>query len=370
MKKILFIINTLNPGGAEKVLVSILNYIDHKKYNIHLCLLFNEGVYFNDLSENINIHFVYNNTKSLHYKLHLAAKKFLKTRLFQKLYIRNKITDKYDTIVSFAEGNALLYHSFIIDKASNNITWIHADLYKNHYTKRIFFNHEEKKCYIQLNKIIYISNNVKNSFIKRFNIQLESDIIYNLIDLNNIRTLSETKLINKIKFTVCSVGSLYKIKAFEKIIYVSNLLKSNNIDIQFWIIGEGSERKTLEKLITDNNLEDTVYLFGYSKNPYPYIKSCDLYINTSLSEGYPLSICEALCLGKPIIATRTLGSEEILENSRYGIITDHNIEDIYNSILQLFYNTEKRNYYSLMAINRAKELFSVDKTISTIESIL
>ena len=77
------------------------------------------------------------------------------------------------------------------------------------------------------------------------------------------------------------------------------------------ILGEGSERESLENYIRENKLENSIKLLGFKSNPYPYIKNADAYILSSRYEGYPLVLCEALVLNKKIISTDCTGAVEV-----------------------------------------------------------
>jgi len=103
-------------------------------------------------------------------------------------------------------------------------------------------------------------------------------------------------------------------------------------NIQWYIIGEGKERKSLEKLIHHNKLDSIFFLLGYKENPYPYMKSCDIYVQTSLFEGLGLTLIEASILQKPIVTTNFPTAHSIISHNKTGLICEMNSQSIAKSI--------------------------------------
>ena len=104
---------------------------------------------------------------------------------------------------------------------------------------------------------------------------------------------------------------------------------------------------------------------GFKSNPYPYIAASDLFLSTSMTEGYPLVICEALCLGKPIIATAVSGSKEILADSEYGLLSEEDDDSLLKNTLRMITNNSLREYYSNRAVEKSLD-FDVQSTVDNI----
>lgn len=210
-------------------------------------------------------------------------------------------------------------------ECNNKIAWIHADLAYH----RLMSFEKEKNIYSKYNKIICVSGQVKDSFLKLYpEYKDKIKVIYNPIDSKEIIEKSQEK-IERFKndiFTFISVGRLVKQKGFDILLKAHKLLLEEGILNNLVILGEGSERENLEKYIKQNKLENTVKLFGFKKNPYPYIKQADAYVLSSKYEGYPLVLCEALVLNKKIVASDCTGVMEILENGKYGFIVKKDSE--------------------------------------------
>lgn len=130
MKDILFIMDSLAGGGAEKALVELLKNFDYTRYRISLCILFYQGIYLSDIPANVKVIPLYIRNNSFRRKSFRYYRKYHNSWLMS-FQIRRKIQQHYDTIISFMEGWPLLFHSFVINRADRNVTWVHCDLLNN-----------------------------------------------------------------------------------------------------------------------------------------------------------------------------------------------------------------------------------------------
>src|SRR5690606_16581840 len=106
---------------------------------------------------------------------------------------------------------------------------------------------------------------------------------------------------------IVSVGKLNKVKGYDRLIAVAAKLKKDAINFNLVIVGEGDERKNLEKLISENQLENQVKLIGFHQNPYKYISKSDLFVSSSRSEGFSSVVVESVILEIPVLTTETAG---------------------------------------------------------------
>lgn len=107
---------------------------------------------------------------------------------------------------------------------------------------------------------------------------------------------------------------------------------------------------------------------GFKKNPFPYVKNADMMFSCSGYEGFCLVICEAMCLGVPVVSTKTAGPIEILDNDKYGLLADHNDESMYQTVKRMVLDKRLRSYYSKIGRERVLD-FSVKKAIRQIEKL-
>ena len=146
---------------------------------------------------------------------------------------------------------------------------------------------------------------------------------------------------------------------------------TNGLDAELLILGNGGEYDSLESFISENDLDDYVRLIGFVHNPYPFVKSADIYVCSSLAEGYNTAVSEALILGKAIVSTEVSGIKEQLgEHSEYGIITENSIDGLYRGLAQMCHNGTFLSYQAKACeiVERYNLEGQMNKIYSVIES--
>ena len=116
--------------------------------------------------------------------------------------------------------------------------------------------------------------------------------------------------------------------------------------IRWYIIGDGDMCFKLKKLIQENQVSNSVILLGVKNNPYCYMKTCDIYVQPSYTEGYSTTICEAGILGKAIIGTKPSGGiKDQITNEKDGLIVDATINELTYAIIKLTKNEKLRHCF-------------------------
>lgn len=364
MKKVAFIMPNLEGGGAEKVLVDILNHISYKKYKITLILFERKGVYLDKIPSDVEIICIKDKLKIVPIKILLKVMKYF-PKQFYKFYIK----EKYDVEIAFMEGESTQLIANSDNTNSKKIAWVHADLLEFHWTKHLFKLEEESKCYDKLDNIIFVCNGAKESFEKVFiNNITNKQVINNPIISEEIIKNANEEIIDFNEFTIISVGRLIPVKGYDNLIRVhADLVKK--YPHKLLILGEGDERINLENLISQLGVENSVQLKGFTKNPHKYINSSDIFVSSSKSEGYPLVICEAIILEKPIVATNTIGAKEILNNGKYGLLCGTTEEELKDALERILKDRNLMDECIQKSIIRKKD-FDYKNIIKMIESLI
>lgn len=375
MKEVLFIIEGLFGGGAERALVELLKHIDYTQYNVTLGVVFEGGIYTKEVPSQVNLFHVFSvNETSLESSLRRKALRYCKkngnTILMKFLFWYKCKQHHFDTIISFIEGYPLLFHSTIYKWANHNISWVHCDLYHQHWTMAYYHsNHDEERCYEKMDKIVFVSRNSMQAFENLYKTSNAKTYLYNIVDVDNIRRLAEHRVEMRDRFTITSIGSLYKVKGYDRLIRVAKHFKDIGYTLHFQILGQGEELESLLQLRDELGLQDDITFLGYKENPYPYLKQSDIFVSTSLSEGLSYVICEALVLGIPVIATKTSGGMELLEDGKYGILAEHDDMSVYGAIKQLVDSDVLCKEYQEKSLSRAS-IFNIGKTMAQFYDII
>lgn len=372
-KRIVILMSALNGGGAEKVLIDYLRNLNYFKYDVTLCLVINEGVYLKEVPKEVSLSFLYAKFALFPYRLEHWLSKFLGWNYFQKKRVETLFKgQKFDVVISFMEGIPLKFHNYFLSKAPKHLTWVHTDLFHDHYSLSCFKDTaSEQALYQKMNTIVFVSDESKKQFERLYAISNKKEVIYNIIDKNNILTHSDGKTSEKqdYKINIVAVGRLEVQKRFDRLIDVAKLLKEHSYSFQIQIIGEGSLRSKLELQIQENNVTDCVFLKGFIKSPYALMNESDIVVVSSETEGFSLVVAEALCLGKAIVSTATAGPMELLANGKYGIICDHTVAALFEALQSLIDDSSKLAKYQKLALERSS-IFDVEKSIVALENCI
>lgn len=369
MRKILFILSNLSGGGAEKAFIDLMRHTDFSAYEIDLCLMMDSGIYMERLPGEVGVIPLYP-ANSFRYKLLLFFSKYFHFDLPLRSAVRRKINKKYDTVISFCEGIPLKIHSQITDRGGQNVAWIHTNLADYHYTKKYFYTDEdEADSYGQMDRLIFVSRGACKNFESLYHLDVCKSVVYNPIDRQDIIAKALSFPVHKDRFTVCTVGRLIDAKGYDRLLRVAKLLIDSGRLVDFWILGDGPLRIELMRLREELGLEDYVRFLGFQANPYSYMAVADLFLSTSRVEGYPLVVCEALCLGRPVVATEVAGCAEILGNSEYGILTGHDDESIFKALAGIIDCPDKLEDLHQRAVKRSL-IFDIKEKVSEIYNLI
>ncbi len=326
MKKILFSAYSMEVGGIETALITLLKSIKDK-YNITLVLEKKEGIFLNEVPENIKI-ITY---KPNNFKIVVIRKaiNFIKQQIFKLRY-----KNQFDFSVCYATYS---YSSSFVARtaSSNSALWVHND-YLNFYNGDIekYKNFFKKVNVDNFKKIVFVSENDKNTFTKYFENQSEKCIkCNNLIDYNKIIQKSKEPAIDfedkENMVTFINLGRHKEPqKKLSRIIEACKRLNQEGYIYRVIFVGDGEDSEKYQKQSEGmNNIE----FLGAKKNPYPYLKKSDCLLMSSDYEGYPVVFIESMILKKPIITTDV--SDSLIDvKDKYGIVVDKSTNGVYSGM--------------------------------------
>lgn len=369
-KKIVFIIESLSGGGAEKVLTVLLKYINKEKFDITVCSVVDTGVYVNEIKKIVNYKSIISgNQNTLWYKLkYKLVYSWLPLSLVYKLFVPKN----NDIEIAYVEGFATKLLSFSSNNSTKKIAWVHTDLINNHWIELLYKNKkEEKECYDRIDYVVGVSNVVSRSVITLYEHKNVSTL-YNVVDSDNIVEQAFEKInmpLSSSKVRLISVGRFVPQKGFERLIRIIKSLKDKGYLVELFLLGDGPLRNKYETLISEFSLKNEIFLIGFQKNPYPYFKSSDIFVCSSIVEGLSTVVSEAIILGLPIVTTNCSGMEELLKERTCGIITENSEVDLLNGIESLLKDTELLKKYKDAVLERRGD-FSICNSVTKIEEYL
>ena len=387
MKQVLFVINTLGCAGAETAMIEMIRNMDPEKYKISVFVLLNQGEMIHRLPKSVTVLNEHFSDSSV---LSKEGKKELNRYIFSQLFHRGTIWKKipyifcglvpmirskrilpdkllwrvmaeaaprfdthYDMAVAYLEGGSTYY---VADYVSADVKagFVHIDYEKAGYTPQL-----DGGCYDLFDRICPVSDEVKEHFLAVYpQYEKKTKVFHNMIDTDKIRKGAEKPGGFDDDFAgvrLLTVGRLTAQKAYEGAVDAMKLLKERGRNARWYILGEGEERKALEKKIKEYGLEQDFLLLGAKENPYPYYKQCDIYVHATRFEGKSIAIQEAQILGCTILVSNCSGNREQVENGTDGVLCQLSSEEISRNIAELLGNEEKCREYGKKATVRISD---------------
>lgn len=366
MKRILFLIHDLAQGGAEKVLVNLVNNMDHTKYDVTVLSLFGGGINEQFLSKDVRLINCFK--RPIRGNSHIM-KLFTPKQLYNYF-----IKEHYDIVVSYLEGPCARIVSGCTDQNTKIVSWIHIEQKNSKRAAASFRNYAESmKCYSRFDKIICVSDAVKKDFLSIYPMETAVDVLYNTNESEQIMILAKEPVskctFHEEEFKIIGVGKILSNKGFDRLARIHKRLKDEGYPVHTYILGIGPQQEEIEKYLKENKLTDSYTFLGYQINPYKYVAKSDLFVCASHAEGFSTAATEALIVETPVCTVEVSGMREMLgDNGEWGIITKNDEESLYEGIKRLIDDPKLLNHYKNMASVRRK-IFSTEKTVYDVEEM-
>lgn len=366
MKKILFLIHDLGQGGAEKVLVNLVNNMDRSKFDISVTVLFGGGVNEQFLAPDIHFHAVFPKEVPGNSKL----MKLLTPKQLHRLCVK----EHYDIEVSYLEGPSARVISGCQDKDTKLVSWIHVEQHTMDKLAGSFRSEQEARaCYNRFDQTVCVSQYVHDDFCQLLNFQKPCRVLYNTVESGKIlagASEAPPELADDGKIRLIAVGTLKQSKGYMRLLQIIRRLRDEQYPMHLYILGIGPLQAEMEEYIRRNELQDTVTLLGYQTNPYKYVSKCDLFVCASFAEGFSTAATEALIVGTPVCTVEVSGMKEMLgENNEWGIVTDNDEDALYQGIKRLLDNPALLAQYKEKAAQRGKT-FNTENSVKAVGKML
>ena len=351
MKHVLFVIHYLELGGAEMSLIGLLNSIDYSTTDVDLFLYSHRG----ELMEYIPPQVSLLPEIPEYAQIERPMKEVLKdgylrivwARLKAKWqfarYCREKHPRDGNAIFGYVAKNVtpllpainpekmydlavsyLTPHDIVLEKvfAREKVCWVHTD-----YTTIDVNASLELSVWSQYDHVVSISEAVSEAFLSCFPSLKDKIILFpNIVSSKFVRERAEAfdaepEMPRKEGLIrLLSVGRFSGQKNFDNVPDICRRIREKGVDICWYLIGFGGDEKLIRQKIADAGMVDYVRILGKKANPYPYMKACDFYVQPSRYEGSPVTIQEALALGKPVVATAFPTVKSVIQDGVNGYV--------------------------------------------------
>lgn len=351
-KSLLFVVNTLGRAGAETLLLQVLRSFHDASYEVFLYAVIGQGELFDQLPGYVNVlnlrpsamsvlsgrgrrrmigsvlrAFVRNGglCHKMGYVVHTLADMCKRGRMqLDKLLWRImaegalRFPAGFDMAVAWMEGGAAYYVADYV-KADKKAALIHVDYESAGYTREM-----DRNCWKAFSTIFAVSGEVKRNFEKLYpEYASRLRVFPNMVDLAGIQELAKEGPGFSDGYwgiRLLTVGRLTYQKGYDMALEALNLLKKRGVFVRWYVLGEGEERKALERKRAKLGLAEDFVLLGAVENPFPYYAQTDIYVHATRFEGRSIALQEALALGCAAIVSDCTGNRDEIEDGRNGLL--------------------------------------------------
>lgn len=338
--KILFYINVIQRGGAERVMVNLANQFDEDGYKIVFVTSFrtdNEYI----LNESVQ-HVSLENVKINQSKIKRNISRILKLRMICK-------TEKPDIIISFMAEPNIRALVATVGLPVKNLVSVRNDPSQEYAGKLLHFL--GKVLLPFADGCVFQTEDARSWFPKK--LQKKSRIIYNSVAIDFFNTMRKP-----IKYCIVTCGRLEKQKNHMMLIEAFEEVIKEYSDAMLWIYGDGTLKESLENYLRKNGLCENIFLKGITDNVPEALAEADVFVLPSDYEGMPNALLEAVAMGIPCISTDCPcgGPKMIIEDKKNGLLVPvGDKEKMKSAIMRLFSDNNLKNSLSAEARKRAKE---------------
>lgn len=366
--KILFVLDSLRIGGAEKSLITLLSLLDYEKYEVDLQLITRTGKFLSYVPQEVNV------LPSTAWEEYLALplwKKFFHisqalTRLYTAFKLRTSkyigrevdvfmwkttsphirtLEKEYDIAIGYGQ---YLPSFFVVDKvnAKRKVGYVNTLIYPPKSLQNTL-----QQNFKELDLIVAVSQDAKHSIVNLFpELSNRIEVIKDSISKSNIEKMAQEYaplFPEEAKLKMVTVARLFDgAKGMDILLETALYLKRKGVNYHWVVVGDGGYRPQMDSFIREHHLEKNLILLGETPNPYPYIKHTTLYVQTSRFEGYGLSLAEARLLNTPIVTTPYEGWEMQMIHLKNGYVAGMSPESVGDAIIYMLEHPELREAIS------------------------
>ena len=371
-KKVLFMIDSLTCGGAERSLVSLLPLLDYDEVDVTLMLVGIGGVFEQYVPKQVKMITMTHPIGLSNHLSRLLYSFFL--RVFPLLGIKEhtaetrwravgwampRVEEVYDVAIAYQQGFPSYY---IADKviAKHKYTWVNADIKKAGYDVSY-----TNKVYAKYDKVIGVSDAVCND-LKMYGYVCDTEkivAVYDILNTDLIRQMSKESGFTDgyTGIRLVTVGRMVPPKSYDLAVKAADELQKRGYKFKWSFVGDGCSRPMIERMIAEYNLGEYIELLGEHANPYPFMAVCDIYVQTSSFEGFGLTVTEARILGKAEVCTNFPSAYNQITDGETGLICEMTPKAVADKIELLLLDNKLK---TKLEENVAKEVNTTAETES------
>lgn len=353
-------------GGSTTSLLGLLNELDEVRYDVDLALYDHSGVLMDYIPNHVKVLNEVCTIKSSEHRMKKLLRLTISGYLFKgillqkkyggrasnqvmmdarvRLFSRSIANKEYDIAIGYLEGWPVKYVVSDKVKAKRKIGWIHLDYQKTPYIPKLDYKaitaldtvvsvseecEKNNRALFGLKDSRYLPNLLSSKFVQDRAAQIDTDDT----DFLNWSRIKKTKFI-----TVCRIENVHK--GIDRAVTTAKYLRDKGLDFVWYIIGDGGNKESNEVQIEQYGLQDCIKMIGAKLNPYPFIKSADMFVLPSRFEGKPMVITEAMMLKVPTVVTEYASAREQIRDGIDGLVVPNEDDALFDPLEKCLMNPE------------------------------
>lgn len=377
-RRILHLIESWSHGGAESILISLASRLDQSRYRSLVCLLHKGWVH--DQLQNKGVPTIILRQQHVERRLSLQEPQQKSVKFLQRIdfhfvtSLRKIIKEHKISLIHSHEFTMNCYGALVsLITGVPIITTVHG---KNYYGDKL----RRRLAYRfvgNISRMVVVSKSLKQFVVQKIGVSPKKvSVIYNgldaapFIDPSASEALKMTMNINAKAPIIGTVGNLYEVKGHIYFLRAAaRVLKRYPFSL-FLIIGRGPLLNKLQEEVSRLGITDSVKFLGFREDIFDLLSIFDVFVLPSLEEGFSIALVEAMLMGKPVVATRCGGPEEIMIDGLHGyLVQPRNEEALSEKVLDLLKSGTIATSLALAGQKWAQEKFSSEKMIRSYEAL-
>lgn len=381
--RLLIMHQELSVGGAEKVLLDMLDRLDKDKYDITL-LLRSPSMWDDRVPKGVKVQHLLHRGHKSGGALRARLYKYLLMFAPWLIYALRGAKGRFDVAVSFID--AMLWY-LPSARANCRVSWVHSDYSALEVCPEVksmgnktgllarMITRRRNRIINSFDKVVFVAQSAVKGFVQKTGFAPEKTAVcYNINNKQRIYKLAAEPITDR-EWTeyggrkICTVGRIADQKAMHRLIPLMQHLKADGMELRLYVVGDGLLRDKLQRSIDEAGLHDDIVLLGTRDNPYKYIAASELLVCSSLFEAYCTVTKESILLETPFVTTACSGMEEQVGGTKAGLIVENGEDTLYPAVKAAL--TDGKLYSQMKAdIKARRTALSDEKSLEAIDDLL
>lgn len=369
-------------GGAEKVLLNMLDRLDTNRFEVTL-LLRNKAVWDSRVPKTVAVRYMFDKNPNRGVGLVVRLYKYAMIFCPKAVYRLYGVKGNFDIAIAYHEP--MLWYLPAVNAV--RVSWVHTDysvlpvcsevkqLRNQHGLLAKEITRRRNRLICQIDKAVFVAKSAIPGYVEKTGIETEKTAVcYNLTNEAQVAEKAQEPITDSCwnDYTgihLCAVGRIVDQKAMHRLVPMMRRLKDDGINARLFIVGDGALRQHLQEQIDTTGLHEDIIILGFSDNPYPYMAKSKLLICSSIFEAYCTATKECILLETPFVATQCSGMEEQVGGTKAGLIVPNGEDTLYEAVEQAL--TDEALYAQMKQDIHQRHLDLSDSVaIADIESLL